>query len=475
MGCAEVISFAEVRARKQGITLRQRLHERCDQWRDTREERLSPLPSTLPEVTDGIWKLRQRLTGSMTEALLDHTHQQAGSQHQASCPKCHSSLKARRSVRRQVETLVGPVELCRPYFYCRACRYGFYPLDAALALAPGRKQVDIQQAAATLAVEVPYETAHMLFRERTGVALGAERLHTLTNTRAEGLQVWEVSPTRQEVEEQRVALRAGTRCRPILVMAMDGAHVPTRPNEAAGHRDGSKRHHARRARWRGQYREAKGVRLYLLDGERIMHVLSWHQVQDDQALAESLRQIKEAGLIPQEQVRLCVVGDGAPWIWKHVQQLFPTAQQVLDYYHCAERIHEVAVAQYGQSLQAVEWTEATLTRLSQGLVRHVIGGLKRMRAASDEVAHALSKLIDYLDEHRHRTAYQRLRRGGYPLGSGGIESSNKFICHVRLKRSGAWWYVANSNHILALRCAKYNGTFGRVFERYRERLVKMYE
>jgi hypothetical protein len=260
MGCAEVISFAEVRARKQGITLRQRLHERCDQWRDTREERLSPLPSTLPEVTDGIWKLRQRLTGSMTEALLDHTHQQAGSQHQASCPTCHRALKARRSVRRQVETLVGPVELCRPYCYCRACRYGCYPLDAALALAPGRNQVDIQQAAATLAVEVPYETAHMLFRERTGVALGAERLHTLTNTRAEGLQVWEVSPTRQEVEEQRVALRAGTRCRPILVMAMDGAHVPTRPNEAAGHRDGSKRHHARRARWRGQYREAKGGR-----------------------------------------------------------------------------------------------------------------------------------------------------------------------------------------------------------------------
>jgi hypothetical protein len=42
------------------------------------------------------------------------------------------------------------------------------------------------------------------------------------------------------------------------------------------------------------------------------------------------------------------------------------------------------------------------------------------------------------------------------LGSGGIESSNKFICHVRLKRSGAWWYEANSNHMLALRCAKYN-------------------
>jgi hypothetical protein len=45
------------------------------------------------------------------------------------------------------------------------------------------------------------------------------------------------------------------------------------------------------------------------------------------------------------------------------------------------------------------------------------------------------------------------------MGSGGIESANKFICHVRLKRSGAWWYVNHANQRLALRCAKYNGTF----------------
>jgi hypothetical protein len=45
-----------------------------------------------------------------------------------------------------------------------------------------------------------------------------------------------------------------------------------------------------------------------------------------------------------------------------------------------------------------------------------------------------------LHKHRSRTHYGTFRRGGYPLGSGGIESSNTCICHVRLKRSGAWWY-----------------------------------
>ena len=59
------------------------------------------------------------------------------------------------------------------------------------------------------------------------------------------------------------------------------------------------------------------------------------------------------------------------------------------------------------------------------------------------------------------------------MGSGGIEAANKFICPVRRKRSGAWWYEVNSTQMLALRCAKYKGTFARVFERYRQiRLAK---
>ena len=43
------------------------------------------------------------------------------------------------------------------------------------------------------------------------------------------------------------------------------------------------------------------------------------------------------------------------------------------------------------------------------------------------------------------------------MGIGGIESFNKTICHVRLKRSGVWWYIEKADHMLALRCAKYNG------------------
>ncbi len=312
----------------------------------------------------------------------------------------------------------------------------------------------MHKAAANFVTEGPYDTAQALFRALTGVPFGSERLHTATNHMAEGLTVLDVAPSPDEIQRRVAAVAAGRWRRPVVVLGIDGAYVPTRPNSAREPQEGLRHTRAKRARWRGQWRDAKGFRLSLLDGNRIVPLLSWHQVQTEEQLGEALRQVKRAGVIPEGPVRLWVVADGAEWIWKHGQALFPQARQVLDYYHCAQYVHNLAKAQYGTSLQGLEWAEATMTRLYLGKVSAVLGGRRRMQPTSDEAAQVLANGWAYLDEHRGRTHYRQLRRGGYPLGSGGIESSNKFICHVRLKRSGAWWYEANSNQMLALRCAK---------------------
>ena len=55
---------------------------------------------------------------------------------------------------------------------------------------------------------------------------------------------------------------------------------------------------------------------------------------------------------------------------------------------------------------------------------------------------------------------------GFHIGSGAMESANKYISHTRMKRSGAWWQVPSGNAMLRIRCAMYNGTFQQVFERY---------
>lgn len=111
-------------------------------------------------------------------------------------------------------------------------------------------------------------------------------------------------------------------------------------------------------------------------------------------------------------------------------------------------------------------------RICAGQVDIVIAGLRRMRDERTTVTKASEDLVTYLDANRARLNYEEFRTEEMPCGSGAIESANKFISNVRLKRSGAWWYTANANRILALRCAAYNGTYDRVCEHFRERVLK---
>jgi hypothetical protein len=291
-----------------------------------------------------------------------------------------------------------------------------------------------------LTKELSYETACDLFAELTGLPLSAHTAHDVTQAVTEGLTVLDVAPSRAEILAKIAAVAAGQPWRPILVLAIDGADGPTRPETAKGRRPGRQRARATRARWTGAWREAKGLRFSLLTDDRIVQVLSWHQVQTDEDAAAALRQVKAAGLIPEAEVRVCVMADGAPWIWKQTQALFPSAVEILDDYHCRERLHQVAALQYGAHPERQRyWCEAALARLVYGDVHGVIWGLQRMKATDAPAAQEIATRIADLQRHQERLDDRFARKGGSPMGSGGSESANKCICHVRLKRSGAWW------------------------------------
>jgi len=97
-----------------------------------------------------------------------------------------------------------------------------------------------------------------------------------------------------------------------------------------------------------------------------------------------------------------------------------------------------------------------------------MGALKRMKPRNTLAAEEIRKLINHLDTHRHQIDYISDLKKGLPIGSRAIETANKFICHTRMKRSGAWWVKKNGNAMLRVRCAIYNGTFDRVFDAYRK-------
>ncbi len=434
---------------------RAQAHRQLDQWVDQQTNlfEAEKLP-TLREMSDQFMKTRSTLMGGCLEEMATQLTASYRQQELAPCPHCEKILKRHSINAKTLHTLQGSIALERPYFYCRGCKAGFYPLDDALELADEAYQYDMQEKMLRLGIESPYAVSAELFKELTGIGPSNRCHHDTLNRIGALAPIEEVIPSAKEIERRITAATPSGEEKPVLVVASDGAHAPTRPKGSRNSRRGP-----------GKWREAKGFRIYLLDGkERIVQIASWHQIQDAAQFTQDLAVVAER--IPQDKVRIALLGDGAGWLWSAMAQCFPDAREVLDYYHCAEHVHKVAKLQYGDSLAGQQWTEATITRLFMDRTGSAIGGLKRMQPSGAEAMKEIKKLINYLGNHKHRLAYQDCKDTGLPIGSGGIESANKHICHVRLKRSGAWWLVENGNAMLRLRCALYNDTFDTVLNSY---------
>ncbi|MCJ7539621.1 MAG: ISKra4 family transposase [Desulfobacterales bacterium] len=411
---------------------------------------------SITDITKSLFQNRSEIMGQAALALIEKKFGHLLDQHYCECPLCNRRIKAKsEKVRREIDTVVGPVTLYRPYFYCTTCSFGFYPLDDALGLSNRKAQLDIQELEAWLTAEMPYETASEALERCAGIKLSNHHAHDVVNEIAADIQLLDICPDKAEIHRKIDQLSEDRFRRPVLMVGIDGAHSPTRPEPSP--RKGK--------RGKGEWKEVKGFRMYLVADNKIVHLISWHQIASDKELGNDLLKIKQAGLIPEDKVRICAIGDGAPWIWNRIKEVYPDAKKVLDYYHCSAYLHDLANAQYGKNSQkAREWIEATLTRLFMNNADQIIAGIKRMKPISDEAKDQIDKTVGYLEERKDMVNYGSLKRGGFHIGSGGIESSNKFIANVRLKRSGAWWYPSNANNILKLRCAKYNKTFDRIME-----------
>jgi hypothetical protein len=330
-------------------------------------------------------------------------------------------------------------------------------LDELLTLAPEKHQYDIQAKSTLTAARLPFGESAELFGSLTGIAVGDHFQHEILIAVGEAATLEDVIPEYEEIERRIEQATGQNTEQPVLVVASDGANVPTRPKATRKAKRGP-----------GCYQQAKGFRLYLLDEkERIVHLASWHQIQDAQQFSHDLTLVAER--IPQDKVRIALLADGADFLWTAMTSSFPDGIQILDFYHCAEHIHKVAKTQYGEgTLRALQWAEATLIRLSMGEPKRVIGTLKRIKPKNSHAKEEIRKLINYLQNQKHRIHYISDLENGFPIGSGAIESANKFICHSRMKRSGAWWVKENGNAMLRIRCAIYNGTFNRIFDKYKK-------
>jgi hypothetical protein len=152
----------------------------------------------------------------------------------------------------------------------------------------------------------------------------------------------------------------------------------------------------------------------------------------------------------QELVFVC---DGATWIWKLVSHYYPSAIQIVDWYHAEERLERIAEEAFSDLGERQPWLEKITEALWHGNVEVVMDACQNLSKKSSLAKQALA----YFNNNMERMRYAQFRAAGYLIGSGVIESGCKQIVSRRLKLPGAQWTLDGAILTAKARCVWLSG------------------
>lgn len=172
------------------------------------------------------------------------------------------------------------------------------------------------------------------------------------------------------------------------------------------------------------------------------------------------RQAAQVGMDRAEQ--WVALTDGGNGLDDFMDKNFPRATRILDFYHAAEHLGELAKAYTGGDATAAEG----LTEQWSHQMKHEGGGaiLATLEALElggrTPVAREAHRLTTgYVRNNLHRMDYPGYRREGWQIGSGHIEAACKTVVNQRLKQSGMRWGGDGADAVCHLR-ALYEGETG---------------
>lgn len=155
-----------------------------------------------------------------------------------------------------------------------------------------------------------------------------------------------------------------------------------------------------------------------------------------------------------------VLGDGAAWIDTLHQRHFHRHVRIVDWYHAAEHLHDVAKAAHPEHVGEQQQLADRLTEaLWTGHVNSVtltIDELSRRAGPprdDDPPAHPrrmLAQNAGYFRRHADHMNYPAYRQRGWPIGSGMTEAAVKQF-NKRVKGTEQFWLNAGLEPLLALR------------------------
>lgn len=146
--------------------------------------------------------------------------------------------------------------------------------------------------------------------------------------------------------------------------------------------------------------------------------------------------------------------DGGAGLEEFMGVYFPQATCVLDFYHAAEHVNDLAKTLYaGDEPKAAEVAQSwchTLKHEGGVALLTVLEGVD-VRGRKMAVRETHRRVVAYVRNNVHRMDYPRYVADGWLIGSGHVESACKGVVGQRLKGNGMRWSEEGADAVCHLR------------------------
>ena len=413
-------------------------------------ESMAEEESSLGDIEQGMRQLLQTIGREALGQVLEkrdvvQPSSQCGCQQQA-------TYRCRREG--MVITVFGRVRYKRSYYLCDHCRCGHKPLDSELQIKSGEMSQGLKPLLALLGIQTSFDEAAELAQKlllveisdnsiRKAVQWVGQKQEALEEKWAK-LSDWHHymnNPARQAAKRPR-----------RLYGSIDGVMVPTQAEwrelktlcwyEVTP---------TSTRQWPSRYKERIGA----LEGLKATTIRYHCDIQDAEAFSPLLWATGCRYLADRAE-ELLFVCDGAKWIWRLIEENFPQAIQILDWYHAVEYLTPVAQTFFHDRDKQTEWVATMKEHLWFSRTQTVIDNCLAL-ADPTSAADPAAKAATYFQNNLARMDYAYFRRQGYFIGSGTVESGCKQIGAMRLKRSGAQWLEDGARWVAKARAVWLSG------------------
>lgn len=403
------------------------------------------------QIREMLLKLGQFLLGAWL-AMLDEAYPEET----IGC-RCGGEASYQFKREGKLKTIVGDVGYKRAYYLCGACRSGVYPLDQKLGLRPGQMSAEVENLSGMTGAQLPFGQGSELFEALTLISLSDHSVAKATQAIGSEVQVQEKDWVAQSRDyswlQDQDRLGEGPK---RLYGSLDAAKVHIRGEKEDPWRD------LKVGAWFTTTAKPpkKPEEDWKIEAENITYYCDILEASKFGSLLWATGCQRQAQLAQE----LIFLGDGAEWIWNLVQEHYPEAVQIVDWFHATEYIAPVANAAYPDQEQRQAWIDQVRTDLWEGNLAAVIAAFNRY-TDHQQAGEAARKAATYFTNNQHRMDYPTYRAKGYQIGSGTIESGCKQIVSQRLKVAGAIWDLDNAIKTAKARAALLSGQWDAITSR----------